>query len=312
MLADPQVIDVPEGPFRRPDGTLRYLRTISVPLFDENGAPEYLLGIGVDITERRPQEQELRTKQAELAAANDSSPLGLFHTDANGQCTYVNRAYEEMSGLSGEQALRCRLGALGTPARPAQGVPGMAEVRTRVPALSGHLSFRAPGRRDRLGIGKDGSDPGGWQGTGLRRAASTTSPRAVPPKKPCRKANSICARLPIPCRRWSPMSTARSASASTTWHTNGSSASRAKRFAAKPSANCWAKRCTSVPRRISNVPCTAKPCASRSTNCATASTAAPRRPTRRNSTPKAARWSASMSWDTTSPPRRSTSGGWLK
>lgn len=105
MLADPQVIDVPEGPFRRPDGTLRYLRTISVPLFDENGAPEYLLGIGVDITERRAQEQELRTKQAELAAANDSSPLGLFHTDANGQCTYVNRAYEEMSGLSGEQAL---------------------------------------------------------------------------------------------------------------------------------------------------------------------------------------------------------------
>lgn len=105
MLANPQVIDIPESPFRRADGKLLYLRTISVPLFDVDGKPEYLLGIGVDITGRRAQELELRTKQAELAAANDSSPLGLFHTDANGHCTYVNRTYEEISGLAGAEAL---------------------------------------------------------------------------------------------------------------------------------------------------------------------------------------------------------------
>lgn len=105
MLANPQVIDIPGSPFRRPDGKLLYLRTISVPLFDIDGKPEYLLGIAVDITGRRAQELELRTKQAELAAANDSSPLGLFHTDANGHCTYVNRAYEEISGLAGAEAL---------------------------------------------------------------------------------------------------------------------------------------------------------------------------------------------------------------
>jgi diguanylate cyclase (GGDEF)-like protein/PAS domain S-box-containing protein len=105
MRARPRVIDVPEWAFRRPDGELLYLRTISVPLFDASGKPEYLLGIAVDITGRRAQELELRTKQAELAAANDSSPLGLFRSDAAGQCTYVNRTYEEMSGLSGAEAL---------------------------------------------------------------------------------------------------------------------------------------------------------------------------------------------------------------
>jgi diguanylate cyclase (GGDEF)-like protein/PAS domain S-box-containing protein len=105
MLADPQVIDIASTRFWRFKGELLYLRTIAVPLFDADGKPEYLLGISVDITQGRTQEMELLTRQAELAAANDSSPLGLFHTDAAGHCTYVNHAYEKMSGLSATQAL---------------------------------------------------------------------------------------------------------------------------------------------------------------------------------------------------------------
>src|ERR1019366_6546587 len=48
---------------------------------------------------------KLRTQQAELAAVSDASPLGLFHIDQDGACTYVNHTYEEMSGLTREQAL---------------------------------------------------------------------------------------------------------------------------------------------------------------------------------------------------------------
>lgn len=105
MQENPRVIDTPERPFRNPDGKLLYFRTISVPLLDQAGKPEYLLGIGVDITEQRAQQLKLRTKQAELDAANDASPLGLFRTDADGNCTYVNRTYEEMSGMVRAQAL---------------------------------------------------------------------------------------------------------------------------------------------------------------------------------------------------------------
>lgn len=105
MLADPQVADFPEMPFRRFDGGLRYLRLISVPLFDEQNRVEYILGIAEDITGRRAQELTLRTQQAELAAVNDASPLGLFHIDPDGACTYVNHTYEKMSGLTREQAL---------------------------------------------------------------------------------------------------------------------------------------------------------------------------------------------------------------
>jgi diguanylate cyclase (GGDEF)-like protein/PAS domain S-box-containing protein len=105
MMTDPMVIDIPEIPFQRQDGGLRFLHLISVPLFDEENRIEYILGIGEDITERRRQELTLRTQQAELVAANDASPLGLFRTGPDGSCTYVNRTYEEMSGLTREQAL---------------------------------------------------------------------------------------------------------------------------------------------------------------------------------------------------------------
>lgn len=105
IIEDPKVIEVAEIPFERRNGGQRFLHLISVPLFDHDNQVEYILGIAEDITTRRRQELELRTQQAELAAANDASPLGLFRTAPDGSCTYVNRTYLEMSGLTREQAL---------------------------------------------------------------------------------------------------------------------------------------------------------------------------------------------------------------
>lgn len=105
MLADPMVMENPEVQFIRPDGETGTLHVISVPLFDADDRPEYLLGIAEDITRSRRQALALRTKQAELTAAYDASPLGLFRTDPHGYCTYVNRTWEKISGLSAEQAL---------------------------------------------------------------------------------------------------------------------------------------------------------------------------------------------------------------
>lgn len=100
ILADPVPLDIAETRFYRPDGTLRYLHVISVPILGQNGQVEYIIGIGEDITERRQQDHILRTSQAELKAVNDSSPLGLFMTDLAGNCTYVNKTYESMSGVT--------------------------------------------------------------------------------------------------------------------------------------------------------------------------------------------------------------------
>ena len=105
MLASPMVSEIPEHPFRRADGTLTFLHTISVPLFGSGDNPEFLLRISEDVTSRRRQQKELRAKTAELLTVSDASPLGMFRTDAEGRRTYVNRSYELISGLSAEEAL---------------------------------------------------------------------------------------------------------------------------------------------------------------------------------------------------------------
>ena len=103
MLANPVPLDIAESRFHRRDGTVRYLHVMSVPIFGHEGRVEYIIGIGDDITERRLQDRIVRTSQAELKAVSDASPLGLFRTDVAGNCTYVNRTFELMSGASADE-----------------------------------------------------------------------------------------------------------------------------------------------------------------------------------------------------------------
>ncbi|MES2349950.1 MAG: diguanylate cyclase [Pseudomonadota bacterium] len=58
-----------------------------------------------DITPRKEAELAMRKNQAELAAVNDASPLGLMRADAAGRCTYVNRTFEFITGLTRQEAL---------------------------------------------------------------------------------------------------------------------------------------------------------------------------------------------------------------
>ncbi|MQA42163.1 diguanylate cyclase [Rugamonas sp. FT29W] len=58
-----------------------------------------------DITPRKEAELAMRKNQAELAAVNDASPLGLMRADPAGHCTYVNRTFEFITGLTREEAL---------------------------------------------------------------------------------------------------------------------------------------------------------------------------------------------------------------
>jgi PAS domain S-box-containing protein len=53
------VVEIPEEPVTTANG-IRWLNTKKVPILDENGDPEYLLGIAADITDRRRAEMHLR------------------------------------------------------------------------------------------------------------------------------------------------------------------------------------------------------------------------------------------------------------
>jgi PAS domain S-box-containing protein len=65
VLAGKKLEDIPEEPIETPRGT-RYLHTRKIPLLGPDGEPEHLLGISVDITERKRAEIVLQNAHDEL------------------------------------------------------------------------------------------------------------------------------------------------------------------------------------------------------------------------------------------------------
>ncbi len=63
VLATGRLLEIPEETIQTRTKGLRYLRTIKVPIADDAGQPQYLLGIADDITERKKLEAQLRQSQ---------------------------------------------------------------------------------------------------------------------------------------------------------------------------------------------------------------------------------------------------------
>lgn len=55
----------------------------------------------------RESEEALRQSQQQYQALAEASPVGIFRTDAQGNCLYVNQQWCEMTGILLQQALQC-------------------------------------------------------------------------------------------------------------------------------------------------------------------------------------------------------------
>jgi diguanylate cyclase (GGDEF)-like protein/PAS domain S-box-containing protein len=81
----------------------------------QRGADDYLVKEQVDahwlprtlnyLIERKETRQALMLSEARFRAMSDASPLGIFVSDAQGECVYTNEAYHKISGLNLEQTL---------------------------------------------------------------------------------------------------------------------------------------------------------------------------------------------------------------
>ncbi|MDP3539491.1 MAG: EAL domain-containing protein [Azonexus sp.] len=81
----------------------------------QRGASDYFIKGHVDahwlpralryVMERKAARDALRDSEERFRAMSDSSPLGIFVSDAQGDCVYTNAAYQKISGLSFDQAL---------------------------------------------------------------------------------------------------------------------------------------------------------------------------------------------------------------
>jgi PAS domain S-box-containing protein len=70
VLNGGRLVDIPEEPVHTAHQTARILHTKKIPLLDEAGRPQYLLGISEDITELKETEKALREAKQDAERAN--------------------------------------------------------------------------------------------------------------------------------------------------------------------------------------------------------------------------------------------------
>ena len=96
----------------RKDGTLFQAHAIVTTLKDASGKTLGFLEIARDITEKLALEKELRETKDYLENIVQSSVDAIVTTDPKGRITFVNRAMEEMVGLSRDQITSLRISQL--------------------------------------------------------------------------------------------------------------------------------------------------------------------------------------------------------
>ncbi len=87
---------------QRKDGSL-YNVEIRLQLAAEESSPVFI-AIILDITARKQAETALRESEQRYHALAKAAPVGIFRTDLEGHCVYVNECWQELAGMTQAQA----------------------------------------------------------------------------------------------------------------------------------------------------------------------------------------------------------------
>lgn len=88
-----------------PNGSIRWLNDIGQIIYDEQGRIKGMVGIQMDITDRKLAEEAIRRNEAWFRTLSESSPVGVFRMNAQGHCIYTNPRCQTIGGFSFEEAL---------------------------------------------------------------------------------------------------------------------------------------------------------------------------------------------------------------
>ncbi len=89
--------------FQRPDGEVRWVETLAVPLLDGDGSLIGYQGTISDITERHAAEEALRASEQRYRLLADRAPVGIFEVDPTRGARYANPRNLEIAGMSEER-----------------------------------------------------------------------------------------------------------------------------------------------------------------------------------------------------------------
>lgn len=95
VLSSRQLLDIPEEEVQTKHQGKRVLHTRKIPILDGTGEPRYLLGVSMDITERKRAEDALREAEAFYESLVENVPMAIFRKDLQGRFTFANQRFCE-------------------------------------------------------------------------------------------------------------------------------------------------------------------------------------------------------------------------
>ncbi|HAN19460.1 MAG TPA: hypothetical protein DCQ24_12410 [Bacteroidales bacterium] len=93
-----------ESTWKKKDNSIIYVRESAKAFYNKEGTILYYEGIIEDITERKHAQDALQKNEQQFKALTEEAPVGIFKTDANGNTTYVNPRWCEISGIGLNEA----------------------------------------------------------------------------------------------------------------------------------------------------------------------------------------------------------------
>ncbi len=88
---------------RKNDGEIRWLKSKSKVLLDENGNIESISGVNIDISEQVYAMNEIKESENRFRTMADASPVFIWTIDANGLASYYNKTFLDFIGISAEE-----------------------------------------------------------------------------------------------------------------------------------------------------------------------------------------------------------------
>jgi PAS domain S-box-containing protein len=88
-----------------PDGSLRWVEGRGKLIRNDAGAPVRMVGICIDITDRKLAEDAIRESEERFRLMADNAPVMIRVTEADGNCTYLSKRWYEFTGQRPETGL---------------------------------------------------------------------------------------------------------------------------------------------------------------------------------------------------------------
>ncbi|MBP0905682.1 PAS domain-containing protein [Mariniflexile gromovii] len=87
------------------NGQVKYVDDQCETFYDEKQNPVKSIGIMQDVTDRKKIEEVLENSELLYRSLTSHAPVGIFHTDTQGACTYVNEEWMKYSGMNFDDAM---------------------------------------------------------------------------------------------------------------------------------------------------------------------------------------------------------------